>query len=66
MSDYQDTRYGFKWGPAEVSLLAHFRKGEKRETRVFRVETDAGQKIEIYVSRTGRSLRVFRDGEELK
>ena len=60
-----DTQYGFKWGPAEVTRLAQFRTGEKSETRALRVRTDAGKEIEIYISRTGRSLRVFSGGKEL-
>lgn len=60
-----DTQYGFKWGPVEVARLAQFRTGEKSETRCIRIKTDAGKEIEVYVSRTGRSLRVFSDGKEL-
>jgi hypothetical protein len=65
MSD-KDTQYGFIWGPLEVTRMAHFRMGEKSEAYCVRVRTEAGKSIDVYVSRTGRSLRVFRDGEELK
>jgi hypothetical protein len=53
--------YGFAWGPLEVTRMSVF-----RDTGVVRVSTETGAKINIYVSKTGRSLRVFRDGKELK
>lgn len=62
----QDTEFGFKWGPALVQRLTIFRSGEKSEARIIQIKTDAGREIEVYVSKTGRSLRVWRDGKELK
>lgn len=51
--------YGFAWGPVVVRRLAHFTRG-RRESYVVSVNG-----LDIYVSRTGRSVRVFRDGREL-
>lgn len=52
--------YGFAWGPVEVRrTMSH--KG----CVVLTVETGTGQSIDVYVSRTGRSLRVFKDHKEL-
>jgi hypothetical protein len=50
---------GFAWGPVEV------RRSMSIDGRVaLTISTDAGQAIEVYVSRTGRSLRVFgKSGE---
>ena len=60
------TQHGFKWGPMEVLRAARFRAGEKGETFALQVRTDAGKEVRIEVSRTGRSLRVYQDGKELK
>jgi hypothetical protein len=61
-----DTQYGFTWGPLEVTRLAHFKPRGDRESYVVRVATETGKHVDIYVSRTGRSLRVFDSGKELK
>lgn len=58
MSD-QTTPYGFSWGPAEVTRLA-----EINGSRILRLATDQ-RDIQISVSPTGRSVRVWRDGKEL-
>ncbi len=53
--------HGFAWGPVEV------RRVFEHEGRVcLEVITDTGKAISIYVSRTGRSVRVFGDGVEWK
>ncbi len=59
------TSYGFTWGPMEVRRLATF-KGN-RVLGIY-IEDDGSQhpRLEIYVSPTGRSVRVWRDGKELK
>jgi hypothetical protein len=49
--------YGFAWGPVYVQ-----RTTEIDGRVVLTVTTDTGQSIDIYVSRTGRSLRVFKKG----
>lgn len=56
-----DGPYGFAWGPILVERIA-----EIDGRVVLRVTTDAGRQVEVYSSRTGRSLRVFdHDGREL-
>lgn len=52
------TEYGFVWGAAEVE-----RRWSRDGTVVIGVKTMAGKSIDIYVSPTGRSLRVFGQGE---
>jgi hypothetical protein len=61
MSDHE---YGFLWGPMNVSRLMTYRRG-KRENSVLGVFTEH-HRVEINVSRTGRSVRVWVDGKELK
>ncbi|MFC0626140.1 hypothetical protein [Kribbella deserti] len=61
-----DTWNGFCWGPLEVKRIARFNPRADRECYVVQVVTDTGQAVDIYVSKTGRSLRVFRGGKELK
>jgi hypothetical protein len=61
-----DTQYGFTWGPLEVTRMARFKPGKDRESYVVQVTTETGRSVQIYVSRTGRSLRVFDSGKELK
>lgn len=65
MSEPRGTVYGFKWGPLDVIRIAHFKPRADRECYVVQVSTDDGKAVDIYVSKTGRSLRVFRDGKEL-
>ena len=55
------TSYGFDWGPVSVTRVAHFEPRKGRECYVLDVND-----VHIYVSKTGRSVRVFRDGKELK
>lgn len=48
------TEYGFTWGAAEVTRLFEI------DGRVsFQVTTEAGRRIEIYVSPKGQRIRVF-------
>lgn len=55
------TTFGFDWGPVKVERIAHFKPRKDREAFILGVND-----LEIYVSKTGRSVRVFRDGKELK
>ena len=55
--------YGFGWGPFNVTRIASYTQG-KRESNILGVETDH-HKVEIYSSRTGRSVRVYIDGVEV-
>jgi hypothetical protein len=64
MSD-GSTQYGFVWGPMEVLRAAIFREGDKDETRAIQIKTEH-RTLDVYVSRTGRSVRVFEKGRELK
>jgi hypothetical protein len=59
MSADEYTPYGFNWGPAKV-----FRVFQHRERRILAVET-GHRRIQISISPTGRSVRVWRDGKEL-
>jgi hypothetical protein len=56
------TRFGFRFGAALVERACDLPAGRTVTT----VTTDAGKRLDIYVSRTGRSLRVFADGQEWK
>lgn len=52
---------GFRFGPITVRRCYHI------EGRVvIEVIPDVGERLTIYASPTGRSLRVFRDGRELR
>lgn len=53
--------YGFRWGPLVVERVATY-PAKNGDYRVIRVRTDAGKRIDIYVSPTGRSVRVYSDG----
>jgi len=57
---------GFEFGPAKVTALAAIerRPGTGRSV-VIEVRTKAGRTLEIYVSPTGRSVRVFQGTQEL-
>lgn len=59
--DNHSTEYGFKFGAATVErMFSH------RGRVCVAVTTDTGQRVEIYVSPTGRSLRVFRGRKEMQ
>lgn len=58
--------YGFRWGPAVVFRSSQYHMGSGRLTRVVEILSDEGLSVEIHVSSTGKSIRVFREGEELK
>ena len=53
-------KYGFRWGQLDVT-----RVGELYGQKWVSVQSDFGS-VEIYVSKGGRSIRVFRGSEELK
>lgn len=57
------TDFGFRWGPLDVTRIAHAKRGS-REVYVLGVKTDY-RDVQISVSRTGRSVRVWIDGQEL-
>lgn len=53
-------QYGFRWGQLDVVRLIEY-----RGNRALAIRTDFGE-VEVYVSPTGRSIRVMREGVELK
>lgn len=55
-------RFGFRFGAANVWRCAELPDGRV----LLKVTPDAGEELSIYISRTGRSVRVFRRGVELK
>lgn len=61
-------RYGFAWGPCQVERMAEFPR-PNGVCRVIGVYVEDGgdrhPELEIYVSPTGRSVRVWRRGKEL-
>lgn len=59
----EDTQYGFNWGGAVVE-----RTMEHRGIVVISVKGKRGKKnsIEVYVSPTGQSIRVWKGRKELK
>lgn len=61
MSPGFDTDYGFVWGPVEVIRAMSL----PIDRRVLTIETKY-KKLNIYISATGRSVRVFSEGQEWK
>jgi hypothetical protein len=59
------TPYGFTWGPIEVQRITTF---NGRRILGLYIDSDKPRRarLQIYVSPTGRSVRVWRDGKELK
>lgn len=60
-----EERFGFRWGQVVVTRLAELPKKQK----VIGIGTGGiatRPEIEVYVSKTGRSIRVFRNGKELQ
>ena len=55
------TSHGFTWGPVTVRRVWDYEGRACME-----LITATGRVFEVYVSATGRSLRVFCDGDELK
>lgn len=56
------TPFGFQWGPVEVIRMAeHHVPDTTRHWRIVQIQTDAGVSIQVYVSGTGRSVRVYRE-----
>lgn len=57
--------YGFRWGPAVVYRDHQYEMGSHRTTRVVKIQPDEGSELEVHISSTGKSIRVFRNGKEL-
>lgn len=58
------TEYGLQWGPVTVQRAATFERSNGTY-RVLEISTSA-RRVSVYISPTGRSVRVFRDGQELR
>lgn len=60
------TLHGFNWGPMKVIRAARF-AGRPRHpgNRVVIIETRY-ESVSVYVTEGGRSIRIFKDGKELK
>lgn len=56
--------YGFHWGPMNVTRLLVGRRGE-RINYLLGVTTDHHE-VQVSVSKTGRSVRVWIDGKEVR
>lgn len=70
MSETNDTgaitRFGFRWGPVNVTRRCLLIPRQDRETRVVGIKAGSTD-LDVYVSKTGRSVRVFdQDGREWK
>ena len=65
VTGHDDVRYGFRWGPIKVIRYAAFQRPKGELCRVIGIESDAAPTLHIYVSPTGRSVRVYRNGKEL-
>ena len=63
MSDlYAEHRHGFVWGQVNVTRMS-----EHEGYKCISVGTTGSDKgVHVYVSPKGRSIRVFKDGKELK
>jgi len=60
MSRAEVGRYGFWWGPMDVTRAASLERAGGT-ARVLEITTDH-HRLEVYVSHTGRSIRVKVDG----
>ena len=58
---FADPKYGFEWGAAKVTRLAHI----DGRYHVMAVDTPH-RHVQIGVSPTGRAVRVWIDGKEVK
>ena len=72
--------YGFAWGPALVQRMWHWTRkdhGKERSTFCYEIKTgrlsdldpvvitDVKHRLHVYVSRTGRNVIVYLDGEKM-
>lgn len=62
MAVTETTRFGFWWGAALVERVACIRRkrNDVEDHVILGITTDAGVKLEVYISPTGRSVRVFK------
>lgn len=65
MSGLSETMFGFIWGPVEVKRLATWpTSGASRLARSVGLTTRY-HSVEVYVSPTGKRVRVFKNGVEM-
>jgi hypothetical protein len=57
-----ETQYGFIWGGMIAERTAEF----KGTVCLTLKGIQGNQAVSVYVSKTGRSIRVFRNGKEMK
>lgn len=66
-STAETTQFGFVWGPIEVVRMFEDKRGRMLGLRAPPSNYVNGKwKLEIWISPTGKSIRVFRRGKELK
>lgn len=69
--EFGEEYYGFRWGSAVVERSGEYRMGKlkdgsRRMTKVISVIPDHAAAVEVHVSSSGKSVRVFRNGQELR
>lgn len=62
MSILERITHGFRFGAARVEATASVRRraADAGEHTIVTVTTDGGVKLDVYISPTGRSVRVYR------
>lgn len=55
------SEYGFTWDQVTVERMAEY-----GDHKCLRIKTEANSSIDIHVSPMGKSIRVFKNGKELK
>lgn len=63
MIKFEETRYGFKFGSAEVGRMC---SDEKKGWVILRVDTPKDNGIQIYVTKTGKIRIHDKNGEWTK
>lgn len=60
--------FGFRWGQVLVERLAsiHRRKDDAHSWKIIRITPDTGKTVEVYISPTGRSIRIYKGHKEMK
>lgn len=58
------TDFGFRWGQIEVTRMSSVAR-HNGVYRCVQVKTDHSA-VDIYVSPTGRSIRIFKNGKEIR
>jgi hypothetical protein len=59
------TPYGFTWGPCEVTRLSWI-PGRGRTLEISIKGRPRREGLQVYISDGGRSIRVWKNGKELK